>query len=549
MSRSVTVVLAAAVMFLCLAGGVKALECIDPIDTEQGQIMGKADQEVAACYWKGIPFAEPPVGDLRWRAPSPPAEREYVLEAFEFSPRCISGGAGSGVSADKLPEASEDCLYLNVWRPQKSGVFPVMVWIHGGSLSVGTAAEPIYWGERLSAWQDVVVVSINYRLNYFGFMAHPGLAEEDEHNSAGNYGLLDQVAALQWVKNNIEGFGGDPENVTIFGESAGGWSVCNLLASPLAEGLFEKAILESGGCDVVLSMETGFKHGELFADDLGCADAEDPVSCMRAIDPTEMDILLAAGAKERKKAKKKNKEDKSLMDMVGDFKWVPHIDGWAMPDVPIELIRSGDFNQVPFMVGSNRDEIKLLAIVPGIRLAPRWLVNKGYKGVVGEESLDKVKDLYPYRDYRRPADAAMDAFGHMALGCKCWEAAEAVSEYGPVYYYRFDYDQHLAPHMVGAAHGVEIPFIFGNLDKPPARWLLTKRQTKKATELSDMMMEYWSNFARTGDPNAEDLPEWPTYDKEGRQRMYLDLPIKVAPTTNVEQCEFWRERDISLTGE
>ncbi len=518
--------------------------CDQEVPTAQGPVVGKELEKFRACEYKGIPYAAPPVGELRWKPPKPALSRSGVLDAFEFGCRCISSGSGSGVPRYMLPDMSEDCLNLNVWRPDRKGEFPVMVWIHGGSLTVGTAAEPIYWGGMLSAFEDVVVVSLNYRLNYFGFLAHPALSEEDPHGSSGNYGLMDQVAALQWVKNNISQFGGDPENVTIFGESAGGWSVCSLLASPLAGGLFHKAVIQSGGCDTVKSLDAGFEHGEEFARDLGCADSEDVLSCMRDMEPKEIKKAL-------KKAKKK-KDDGGGFDVKSmlEFTWVPHVDGHALADVPVEAIRAGEFNRVPLLVGSNRDEVKLFAIaLPGVRLAPKCLVSKFMESMVGEESVEELIELYPYKEYRRPADAAIDAMGHMALGCKCFQAAEAVSDYEEVYYYRFDYDKHLLPHMVGAAHGLEIPFLFGNLKKPPANWFLTRSQTKKGREITGIMMRYWADFAKTGDPNDADLVEWPAYDKGSRQRMYLDLPAKADKATNVEQCGFWKEQGLTLTGD
>jgi len=544
-TRLIVIVPAIAASIFLAAPSQAALTCAREVMTEQGPVIGQAHKELPVCEYKGIPYSAQPVGQLRWKAPRPAAERDSALKAFQFGHRCISGGAGSGVPKRKLPDPGEDCLNLNIWRPQKSGVFPVMVWIHGGSLTTGTAAEPIYLGHNLAAEKDVVVVTINYRLNFYGFLAHPALSEEDPNDSSGNYGLLDQVAALQWVQDNIAAFSGDPDNVTIFGESAGGWSVCNLLACPLAKGLFHKAILESGGCDTVKSLEDGFEDGREFARKLGCRDVRDPAACMRGLEPEEIARALEAAKKDREK----DEEDGGFIKGMLDFKWAPHVDGHVLETAPIEALRSGEFNRVPFMVGSNRDEAKLfIATIPGIRLAPPCLVTRAVEEVVGEDSIDLFTELYPYRDYRRPADAAIDGFGHMALGCKCFEAAEAVSRYERTYYYRFDYDDHLLPHVVGAAHGLEIPFVFGNLDQPPATWFLTKSKTRRAEELSRMMMEYWTNFAKTGDPNSEGLPEWPEYRTDSRNRMHLDLPAYAATATNVDQCAFWREHGLSLTG-
>jgi para-nitrobenzyl esterase len=533
--------LAAAVfILLVLPFSAEAGVCDEKVETAEGPVIGKSVKGLSVCAYKGIPYAAAPVADLRWKPPQPAPARASVLEAFEFGPRCVSPGSGSGVPAGMLPETDEDCLSLNVWRPTKSGVFPVMFWIHGGGLDTGTAAEPLYRGERLAAAEDVVVVSINYRLNYYGFLAHPGLSEEDPDGSSGNYGVLDQIAGLEWVRDNIESFGGDPGNVTIFGESAGGWSVCNLLASPPAKGLFHKAVIESGGCDTVKGLEDGFKDGEEFAADLGCAGPE-ALSCMRSMTPDDMAKALKKAGRQRKK----EQGGGGLLDF--SFKWVPKIDGHVFKETPIEALRSGRFNRVPVMSGSNRDEVKLFTLmVPGIRLAPKSLVKSFIGSGFGEDVLAGIERHYPWRDYRRPADAVIDALGDMALGCKCFEAAEAAAAHQPTYYYRFDYDRHALPHLVGAPHGIEIPFVLGNLDRPPVSWLLTRGQTKKAEGLSEDMMRYWANFARTGDPNGPGLKQWPVYDTNQRMRMFFDDPIRVERTDNVDKCEFWEEQNFSL---
>jgi len=507
--------------------------CQDQVKTDQGLILGRSEGRPAVCAFKGIPYAAPPVGEFRWRPPEPAPARKGVLEAYAFGPQCIQQGSGTGLpEPGPLPVRSEDCLSLNIWRPMQSGIFPVMVWIHGGSLTAGSGSETLYQGDRLAGRQQVVVVTINYRLGFFGFLAHPALSQEDPQGSSGNYGLLDQIAALNWVKQNIMSFGGDPNNVTIFGESAGGWSVCNLLASPLAEGLFQRAIIESGGCDTTKTLEAGYQDGEKFAADLGCAGG-DVLACLRGQSPDRIYSAL-------EQAEKKRKKSAFSLEAV-KFTWVPHVDGWALKETPISAIRKGRFNRVPLMVGSNRDEFKLFTImVPGIREMPRPIFRKLYIKAFGEAAMKRTEELYPYGQYHRPLDAILDALGDMALGCKCFEAAEAASSAAPVYYYRFDYKKHLLPDMVGAAHGLEIPFIFDNLDRFPARYFLTRGQTKKARPLSDLMMKSWANFARGGNPNQEGLPVWPQYTSETRPRMIFDLPPRVEPADNAGKCEFWR---------
>jgi len=538
------ILLGAAIILALNVNASAKVECSAPVATSFGKVAGEA--AAGSCAWKGVPFAAPPVGDLRWRAPEEPAEWEGTLDATAYSSQCaqqeisgVLGGSGSVIG-------SEDCLYLNIWRPQKEGTYPVMVWIHGGALIIGSGSMSTYSGERLAAEKDVVVVTINYRLGPFGFLSLPELAAQDPDNSSGNYGLLDQVEALQWVRDNIEHFGGDPDNVTIFGESAGGWSVCNLLACPLAEGLFHKAILQSGACTATKTREESFRHGLAYAAEAGCA-GENPLSCMQA-KSTEEVFKAGSGVN---------------LDNIGGqmFTFVPNEDGHVLNDTPLDVVRSGDYNKVPLMVGSTRDEMKFFTFfIPGIRLMPLSLLESMIDLDLEKSGRRRLRELYPPRNYNRPADAGIDAMTDMSLGCPCYQAAEAAALHRPdTYYYRFDYDEHLYPDMLGAAHAMEIPFVFGKMgveDKANeddnavnnslSSGLYTKRQAKKAKPLSGMMMSYWTNFAKHGDPNGEGLPHWPAYDSDDRQRMYLDMPPHVKKTDNVEKCEFLKQYGTRL---
>lgn len=537
--KAVKVIVAMSAMLL-YAGVVMAQDrCETPVPTTEGVVAGKSVKGADACEYLGIPYSAPPVGELRWKAPQPPAKRESVLKAVEFAPECTQiEMMPSYLMIGRKPNRKEDCLYLNIWRPKKDGKFPVMVWIHGGGLTSGSGSDAMYWGDRLASSKDVVVVTFNYRLGALGFLALKELSMEDSHASSGNYGLLDQVAALKWVQQNIASFGGDPDNVTIFGESAGGWSVCMLMASPLAKGLFHKAILQSGGCDMVRTMEQGFDDGAEFAQRLGCS-GEDVVSCLRGKSDKEI-----VGAMQSWRG--------ALSEMLTlknrEHIWAPHVDGWALKEVPIDSLRNGNYNQVPFMVGSNRDEAKLFLAAQNTRYRKvnDEEVRKIIADSLGEELMPEFEKLYPYKNYPRAIDAFADAKGDIMLGCKCFEAAEATAKYKATYYYRFDYDDNRAPLVLGAAHAFEIPFIFNSLDRSAFKLLYLAGMRKRAKPLIDVVMSYWTNFAKNGNPNGEGLPEWLIYSQEKKMRMYLDIPIRVAPADNVDRCTFWREHESIL---
>ncbi|MFO8058132.1 MAG: carboxylesterase/lipase family protein [bacterium] len=538
--------LVAALLVLSATVAQAGVDCTEPVKTGSGPVEGTTAP--GNCAWKGIPFAAPPVGDLRWKPPQEPAPWESALQADGFGPQCSQQNIAGILGGKGEVTGSEDCLYLNVWRPRKEGPFPVMVWIHGGALIMGSSSMSLYTGEQLAREKDVVVVTINYRLGPFGFLSLPGLAGEDPHGSSGNYGLLDQVRALEWVHDNIAAFGGDPDNVTIFGESAGGWSVCNLLACPAAKGLFHKSIIQSGACSATMTREQGFVHGRNYAREAGC-EGEDLVSCMRGKSPEEM-FRAGSGV--------------NLENLGGNmFTFVPVEDGRVLPEAPIKLLRAGDYNNVPLMVGSNRDEMKLFTFfIPGIRLLPLSVLEKAIDVEFGENEHQRFRELYPPRQYNRPADAGIDAMGDMSLGCPCFQAAEASARHQPrTFYYRFDYDESKFPDMMGAAHSIEMPFVFGKMgvQKPEGKkddslvrnilgtnGIYTKRQAQKAKPLMGLIMSYWTNFAKHGDPNGPGLPEWPPYTTSDKERMYLDMPPHLQKTDNVQKCRFLKEHGARL---
>ncbi len=485
--------------------------CAAQVPTNEGAVTGMKSPAYPVCEYKGIPYAMPPVGNLRWKAPQPAAKRSETFQAIKFGPSCLQNESFSG--GGQSESFSEDCLYLNIYRPIIKGtqqpqdnlrLLPVMFWIHGGGFTQGAGSYTVYEGAHLASVGQVVVVTINYRLDAFGFLALPSLAAEDANHSTGNYGMADQIAALKWVRDNIASFGGDPNQVTIFGESAGGVSVCNLLASKPAAGLFQRGIIESGACDMVGPLDQGFEQGKRLAESRGCAEA-DPLPCLRA------------------------KSGQELLKTKGSgFKATARIDGYVLEASPIELLKKGDYNRVPMLVGNNRDEANIiLMLIPGAPLASRKYVQDQIRDALGKRA-DEVMGMYSFDDYRRPIFLTGAIFAD-GFGSRAFAAAEELSARAPVYLYRFDWHDEFLGGSLGAFHGLELPFVFGNLTarKTALHIALNRKAIKSGTPLSEKMMKYWTNFAKTGDPNGAGLPAWPKYDRAGRQRIHFDNSIGV----------------------
>ena len=501
----------------------ETMTCDAPVATAAGQVKGVADPGTATCSWKGIPFAAPPVGELRWKAPQPVVPWTGVRAADHYSNLCLQTGIGNRENGKDAGNYAEDCLYLNVWRPAKAETFPVMVWIHGGGYSGGGGGLPMYAGDRLASTGDLVIVTLNYRLNAFGFLATEQLAKEDPHGSAGNYGSLDQVAALQWVHDNISNFGGDPAKVTIFGESAGGWSVCTMLATPLAKGLFRGAILESGGCEASHTLERGFQDGREAATKLGCA-AND-LACMRSKPATE--VLEKVG------------KSKSAQ-----YPFMPLADGYLLTGTPLSMIESGQFNKVPLIAGSNRNEVpKVLALVKpstfGTR--PRQYGKNLHKWIAIDDPAPLLA-LYPLSQYPKPRYAYAQMFSDRALICPTYAGMSAVAQQQPqTFYYRFDFDAYRWGKRLGAFHAMELPFVFNAFDRSPFSILYKKpKQVEPAQALSKTIQGYWINFAKTGDPNGPGLPEWPRFSS-GDKVQVLDTTVTTEPANLQDRAKFWAD--------
>jgi para-nitrobenzyl esterase len=469
----------------------------EQVQTKQGVVKGSLSTDSKVRIFKGIPYAAPPIGPLRWKAPQPAPKWSGIRPADEFGARCMQGRIYEDmVFRDNGP--SEDCLYLNVWTPAESTrtALPVMVWIYGGGFAAGSASEPRQDGENL-ARKSVVVVSFNYRLGVFGFFSHPELTRESKHHASGNYGLLDQAAALQWVQTNIKAFGGDPAKVTIFGESAGSFSVSALMASPLSKDLFQRAIGESGaffGNTLRTKALTQSEEADVkFAQSIGAANLEELRSKSAA------DLLQGA-----------------LRQKM--IRFAPNIDGYFLPEDPASIFKSGKQSHVPLLAGWNHDEGSYKAIFEKDAATAENLKAKA-RAKFGDRTEDFLK-LYPTNNDEEAKRSAQELAGDQFIGFSTWKWIDIHRQTGASQVYRYMFDQ--APpsspseESHGAYHSAEIEFVFNNLDYKKLSWTPADRK------LADLMSTYWTNFAKAGDPNGPQVPNWPVYNSNtGFQVMHL----------------------------
>lgn len=524
MSIKKALVWVALMALLFVAEVSRADLCAEPVETESGRVRGVS--EAGTCAWRGIPFAAPPVGELRWASPKPHRAWSGVRESAGYGARCMQKGIMEALNADPSDNMSEDCLYLNVWRPEQSGVFPVMIWIHGGGYSTGTGNSELYRGDRLARDGEVVVVTINYRLNVFGYFAHPALREKDPDQSTGNYGSLDQVAAIEWVRENIKGFGGDPDNITIFGESAGGRAVCTMLATPLARGMFHRAIVESGGCETSAGLEKGYEQARSLVKNFDCDFAD--LECLRGL---PADKLL----------------DQGSPGMVeGGLALIPHHDGHLLSDTPLAMIRSGNYNRVPFLAGYNKDEFGVAVILmPDVFFAGPAKYEKLLAERLGlpEGEAKRLAALYPLDKYgNKPRNAYHQIIVDGFHACPTTLGLTTAAAHNPdAYLYRFDYDGMRGGKYIGAMHSMEIPFIFDAMDRAPVNLLYHKKNMEEAKALSRTIQGYWVNFARTGDPNGPGLPAWPKLDPDSKKLQVLDVNTRTEEANTFERCSFWKD--------
>lgn len=486
------------------------------IAIEGGRISGA---EVGDGVWayKAIPFAAPPVGKLRWRGPQPVVAWEGVRDATRFSPACLqTKRAEDSFYGQIVDRMDEDCLYLNVWTAARpDGRVPVMVWIHGGGLTSGHGGEVTYDGALL-ARRGPVIVTINYRLGPLGYLAHPLLSEESDHRASGNYGTLDQVAALSWVQKNIARFGGDPGRVTIFGESAGSWSVNHLMATPLAKGLFHRAIGESGG---------GFgSSGSAYSKADAEAVGDKFVKALLGPETTSLEALRA-------------KTGAEIMGPRGVGRFSAHVDGWVFPDTIYNIFAAGRQNNTPLIVGSNADESASLGA--GGR-APMTLAEyKKYARETYRTLADSFLKTYPASSDDETVQARIAGATDQTFGweMRTWaRMMRTVSSEAYLYFFsRVPPGDNAG--RTGAYHAAEIVYVFGNLGKSPYAYA-NRAYDDTDRKLSSLIGSYWVNFATTGNPNGDALPAWPAYTRATDQALELGNSVQVRNTLRKDRLDF-----------
>ncbi len=505
------------------------------IKTANGTLEGTSDQTSGIRSFKGIPFAAAPVGDLRWNPPRPAGNWRGVRKADKFGPRCMQRPVFGDMNF-RSSEISEDCLYLNVWTPARAGKgkLPVLVYFYGGGFVAGDGSEPRYDGASM-AGKGMVAVTVNYRLGVFGFLAHPELTKESPRQASGNYGLLDQYAALQWVKTNIAAFGGDPKRVTIAGESAGSISVSAQMASPLSRTLIAGAIGESGSIMGALSavpLRDGEQAGVKFASAAGATSLAE----LRAMSAEK---LLDAASK------------------PGQRWFTPTVDGYFFPKPPEEIYSDGEQAHVPLLAGSNSEEASAFVVL-GREKPTVENYRNALKKLYGEKA-DDVFKLYPASNETEVLDGAQDLSGDRFIAYSTWKWVDLATKTGaqPTYYYLYarprppmrpemgkavpglaggvikgpEAAASQRPQPRGAVHSAEIEYAMGNLDSNKVyAW------SQEDYKVSKIMQEYFANFVKTGNPNGKGLPDWPQF--VSNQRLIIDVNTRAEPDKVRARYEF-----------
>jgi para-nitrobenzyl esterase len=497
------------------------------IDIRDGKVQGDTDGNTRR--FRGIPFAKPPLGALRWKPPQPVEPWTDVRDVLDYGSQCAQPRWIQGEEV-----VNEDCLYLNVWTPGSApgASLPVMVWLPGGGNQNGGASDTsvlsggalIYDGRDLSESGNVVVVTINYRVGAFGFFSHPGLTAEG--SNSGNQGLLDQRAALAWVRDNIAAFGGDPKNVTLFGESAGAQDTCLQVVSPGTKGLFHRAMSQSGGCTTRRkTKEEAERQVTAFAEAVGCGSTTEQLACLRDVSTkgllleAPVDGLPEGGAPPG---------GSQFSGGVARWDFNPVVDGTVIPDQPRALVERGEFAKVPYVLGSNFEEGKLflLTATPVSGVAEYTAALDRLFGSAGAS----VAAAYPPSAFPTPQDALVRIWGDFRLGCSTYDSARRFAKQGStVYMFHFSRGIPGLEALLGATHGVEMPYVFGTLSNPPS----------EDASLSDDMQGYWTRFAKAGDPNGGSALQWPKFDETGDESMGFDVPTATLVGFRRTECDFW----------
>lgn len=479
----------------------------ETVNTTSGPVTGVT--EAGIISFKGIPYAAPPLGDLRFRPPETHAGWDGPLDASEFGSDCPQRDITNGNDFGE-----EDCLFLNVWAPEGAQGLPVMVYIHGGGFVQGAGSRAFYDGTNL-AERDVIVVTFNYRIGPLGFLAAEALAQETSEDTAGNYGLLDQIHALEWVQNNITAFGGDRDNVTLFGESAGGVSVCGHLGSPLSEGLFHRGIIQSGGgCGGYPQLRTGtlttdpaVMIGAQFIAAVGCEGAADVAQCLRDVDA--LDTVDAAWS--------------LTPSGLGLAPFGLVIDGTILPGQPVDRVRDGDAPDVPVMTGSTADEATLFTATTPVPTVSAYetYVNAAFGPLAGQ-----ILAIYPAADFATPKQAYNALFSDVAFICPALRfAGFAADRDAPAHTYHLTRVLPGPASVLGAFHGLDVFYVFGTFDATP-------NYTPNADDaaLSEEMMSSWTSFATDGT-----LP-WPAHDRLAPSIRIFDTTVETTDEIREGRC-------------
>lgn len=528
-----------AILFLLLSMQLSAqpqgIATVINLRTQFGWVQGDLEGEV--YRFLGIPFAKPPVGTLRWKAPESPLAWDDTLFANAYAPACPQQSAqyesarmeNDELKIDRGFNGNEDCLYLNVWSPMRGGPKPVMVFIHGGGNQQGSTSLPVYNGRLLAERGGVVLVTIAYRLGPLGFLTHPGLAKENPMGISGNYAVMDQVLALQWVKNNIAVFGGDPNNVTLFGESAGALNTANLLVSPQAKGLFHKAIIQSGA-PVVDKKEIALTKGQSLIAKCGCSrpDPLQEMACMRKLTAEELYKFVPSTA-----------DPEGSLDA-----WMPNLDGQVFPREPLEIIFSQQHRQIPVMLGTNMDE-GLLFTRWGKQ--PRDVIAM-IEGLPMPDSLKRKAKLFYSPGLTRYSAwvTQADIMGDFVFQYSARTAARALSanQSQPVYRYVFEHRMRGPLKWLGAFHALELAYIFQY--ELQSNYAKKYPPTGEDDEMQRIMLQYWTNFAKTGNPNGAGLPLWQPF--VAQQDNYLEITPNPREKRNfrTQQINLWEQSKLGF---